>query len=394
MKNLILIPILFIFYCAQAQYIVVKPSQLPPASTINPSDLFIINQGTTTKKVTSSVLNTVLKDTFATRTELGDTARAIRDDFPTGSTITASDGVYMDGDTIKLSNSVIKRNSFEIIVTKDDSYDGSYIDMRDRSFIEIGSQYSSNGRFATVTSYSNEDFFPGDYPKVVLQTTGNTIATNVTLIQDTTGIHYDNIKSPDTTLTTPTHLMTEAQTKREIAAAQKWQNISGGISYGNEVTIGSLSGTGTRNIGADANGKLVELAATGGDVMKASVTLTSPQIYNNTWVQILPAQASGKMAFVTGIILYYNYVSVAYSAGEPSLKISYDGSTEAHDFQDSTIPAFLDGTSDKVYYWPVGSNYSVITTNGALYVRNGTPVGEPYGDGTLTVTITYVVIDI
>ena len=55
MKKLILIPMLFFAYCLNAQYLVVKPSQLPAATIIQPTDLFIINQGTTTKKITHSL---------------------------------------------------------------------------------------------------------------------------------------------------------------------------------------------------------------------------------------------------------------------------------------------------------------------------------------------------
>jgi len=84
MKKLILIPILFLSYFVQAQYIVVKPSQLPAASTINLTDLFILNQGTTTKKVTYSILNTVLKDTFLTKKVTLDSIAALRGDIGTG----------------------------------------------------------------------------------------------------------------------------------------------------------------------------------------------------------------------------------------------------------------------------------------------------------------------
>jgi hypothetical protein len=55
MKKLILIPMLFFAYCLNAQYLVVKPSQLPAATIIQPTDLFIINQGTTTKKITHNL---------------------------------------------------------------------------------------------------------------------------------------------------------------------------------------------------------------------------------------------------------------------------------------------------------------------------------------------------
>ncbi len=79
MKKLILIPILFLSYLLQAQYIVVKPSQLPAASTINLTDLFILNQGTTTKKVTYNILNTVLKDTFTIKKAFEDSITALNE---------------------------------------------------------------------------------------------------------------------------------------------------------------------------------------------------------------------------------------------------------------------------------------------------------------------------
>jgi hypothetical protein len=84
MKKLILIPILFLSYFVEAQYVVVKPSQLPAASTINLTDLFILNQGTTTKKVTYSILNTVLKDTFLTKKVTLDSIAALRGDIGSG----------------------------------------------------------------------------------------------------------------------------------------------------------------------------------------------------------------------------------------------------------------------------------------------------------------------
>jgi hypothetical protein len=99
MKKLILIPILFLSYFMHAQYIVVKPSQLPAASTINLTDLFILNQGTTTKKVTYSILNTVLKDTFLTKKVTLDSIAALRGDIGTGGSqwTTTPNGISYSG---------------------------------------------------------------------------------------------------------------------------------------------------------------------------------------------------------------------------------------------------------------------------------------------------------
>lgn len=69
--------LLFLFFpvLLQAQT-VVKISNLPAATTIQNSDLFILNQGTTTKKLQYSVLANVIQDSV-TR-QLADTAAAIR----------------------------------------------------------------------------------------------------------------------------------------------------------------------------------------------------------------------------------------------------------------------------------------------------------------------------
>lgn len=243
MKKLILIPILFLSYILNAQYVVVKPSQLPPATTINVSDIFIINQGVTTKKLPYSILNTVLKDTFITRTELGDTARAIRDDFPTGGGGFASDGVYMDGDTVKLGRELLLNESLSDHYGINNDGIGGYMNIEGFQGGALWLGYNDN-----QTNYHLQI----DQFGVGINSYGALVNPNLRI--DTTGIHY--ITSPDTTLTTPNHLMTEQQVKREIAAAQRWTDISGGISYGNEVTVGSLAGTGDRNIGVDASGKL------------------------------------------------------------------------------------------------------------------------------------------
>lgn len=365
MKKLILIPILFLSYILNAQYVVVKPSQLPPATTINVSDIFIINQGVTTKKLPYSALNTVLKDTFVTRNELGDTARAIREDFPTGSTVYASDGVYKDGDTVKYSGVVVDKG------------------------IEIRSQSSTHGNETGLSAYvqSNGHAETKIYAKGKIEETND-----VWLTIDTSGIFYTY--SPDTTLTTPTHLMTEAQVKREIAAAQRWTDISGGISYGNEVTVGSLAGTGNRNIGADSNGKLIDLAAAPGVLQSTTVNLTASQIFNKDWVSAISAQASGKMTIVQYISVFYNYGATTYTANEFFMGISYDAGSTTHQLTSSeNVSTFLNTSSDGVVLVKVNPAI-LIPTNAAVYIRNSTSMTAPTGDGTFSVTIYYTIIDI
>lgn len=70
MKKILLL-LLFIPFLVNSQTLI-KISNLPSATTIQNTDLFILNQGTTTKKITYSVLNNELKDTFVSKNELQD----------------------------------------------------------------------------------------------------------------------------------------------------------------------------------------------------------------------------------------------------------------------------------------------------------------------------------
>lgn len=171
----------------------------------------------------------------------------------TGSTITASDGVYMDGDTMKLGGNATY-NDFTVYKLVDDKY-FDITDVNENfglSFSTFSGNYGTTLKGGLVgwprsSISANSSGVNLGYSKT---SGGNTL----TLQVNDGGAVFSEM--PDTTLTTPNHLMTEQQVKREIAAAQRWTDISGGISYGNEVTIGSLAGTGDRNIGVDASGKL------------------------------------------------------------------------------------------------------------------------------------------
>ena len=216
MKKLILIPILFLSYFVEAQYVVVKPSQLPAASTINPTDLLILNQGTTTKKVTYSILNTVLKDTFAIKSVVEDSIAALRGDIGTG----GSFPYYKTLDDFLVWK--MKLNTYLQLGDPDENFG-----------LTIGYYGSTNyvastlkGGFSNLTKQSIVSAGAGGVDLNFISN-GN----NYHVTQDSSGLHY-NGAIPDTTLTTPNHLMTEAQVKREIAAVgSQWTTTSLGIRY-------------------------------------------------------------------------------------------------------------------------------------------------------------------
>ena len=122
-----------------------------------------------------------------------------------GSTVYASDGVYKDGDTVKLGGDNISN-----------SVDLTFVDS---SYFNIYSQ--------GVNVYNNSEFNvePGRYFMAASLNSKNCVVKI-----DGNGISYDQL--PDTTLTTPTHLMTEQQVKLEIAAVLgAWTTTSTGIKY-------------------------------------------------------------------------------------------------------------------------------------------------------------------
>ena len=315
---------------------------------------------------------------YVNRNELADTARAIREDFPTGSTVYASDGVYMDGDTVKWKKNQFATGDSVILLAHINNDSISYAGIeKDRVTLESGSNTSS-ANVLIRNSYIGINNSEGEN------------STNLRI--DLTGVHY--LAPPDTSLMTDTHLVPFRKMKDEIAAAQRWTDISGGISYGNEVTVGSLAGTGTRNVGVDSNGKLIELTAGTSILQTASVTLTASQIYNREWVQIVAAQASGKMTMINSFVINFNYGTTAYTSNEFFIGISYDaGSTEILPTNGENIVNIFASTTDVVSH--VNFNQMPIPpSNAALYIRNATSMVAPTGDGTLTITIYYTIIDI
>lgn len=316
---------------------------------------------------------------YVNRNELADTARAIREDFPTGSTVYASDGVYKDGDTVKLSSDIRIKSGQHLYISPDNNT-GGYIG---------ADAYTGGSALIGYYDGTNSSHFRLDNKGIIINSHGVFGQSDLRL--DSTGLYYTRF---DTTLTTPTHLMTEEQTKREIAAAQRWTDISGGISYSNEVTVGSLAGTGNRNVGVDSNGKLIELTAGTSILQTASVTLTASQIYNREWVQIVAAQPSGKMTMINSFVIYFKYGTTAYTSNEFFIGISYDaGSTEILPINGENIVNILASTTDVVSH--VNFNQMPMPpSNAALYIRNATSMVAPTGDGTLTITIYYTIIDI
>lgn len=155
---------------------------------------------------------------YVNRVELGDTARAIRDDFPTGGGGFASDGVYMDGDTVKLGRELLLNESLSDHFGINNDGIGGYMNVEGFPGGASWVGYNDN-----QTNYHLQI----DQFGVGINSYGDLVNPNLRI--DTTGIHY--ITSPDTTFTTPNHLMTEAQTKREIAAAREWISNGEAINY-------------------------------------------------------------------------------------------------------------------------------------------------------------------
>ena len=140
-----------------------------------------------------------------------------------GGTVYASDGVYMDGDTVKLSNNIAipEDSSFYIIKYSDSQYSSVGVDANESD------TYGEIETASTLTNLSSGIKVYGD--RVLLNHTSNDGSTATSLSSDITGVYY--ITQPDTTQTTPTHLMTEQQVKREIAAVQSYDSYNS-LKYG------------------------------------------------------------------------------------------------------------------------------------------------------------------
>lgn len=126
-----------------------------------------------------------------------------------GSTITASDGVYMDGDTVKLGGEL----------TQDVSIHGN----NSLSILTLGGIFANlqdGTKYSTLNVYN-----PNDTARIDLSVSDGVNTSSIALTTDGLAIDFD------TTLTTPNHLMTEQQVKREIAAADDWKATSAGIRY-------------------------------------------------------------------------------------------------------------------------------------------------------------------
>lgn len=131
----------------------------------------------------------------------------------------------------------------------------------------------------------------------------------------------------------------------------------------------------------------------GSGVVTATVTLTSTQLINNTPVEIVPAQATGKMAVPLNVVLKYNHGTTNYTSNEFGIGLFY-GTTPAYSVFTQSISSFLMSTASKIAVCDLGFGGSEsIITNAALNVKNNT-ADTADGDGTLTVIVSYMVIDI
>lgn len=128
-------------------------------------------------------------------------------------------------------------------------------------------------------------------------------------------------------------------------------------------------------------------------IISATVTLTSAQLINNTPVEIVPAQATGKMAVPLNVVLKYNHGTTNYTSNEFGIGLLY-GTTPAYSVFTQSISSFLMSTASKIAVCDLGfGGDESIITNAALNVKNDT-ADTAAGDGTLTVIVSYMVIDI
>lgn len=134
----------------------------------------------------------------------------------TGSTITASDGVYMDGDTVKWKKIQIATGDSVILLAHINNDSASYAGIEKDGVTLVSVSNTSSANVLIRNSYIG-----------IINNSEGENSTNLQI--DLTGVHY--LEPPDTTLTTPTHLMTEAQVKREIAAAREWISNGEAINY-------------------------------------------------------------------------------------------------------------------------------------------------------------------
>jgi hypothetical protein len=131
----------------------------------------------------------------------------------------------------------------------------------------------------------------------------------------------------------------------------------------------------------------------GSGVVTATVTLTSAQLINNTPVEIVPAQATGKMAVPLNVVLKYNHGTTNYTSNEFGIVLLY-GTTPAYSVFTQSLASFLMSTTSKIAVCDLGfGGDESIITNAALNVKNNT-ADTADGDGTLTVIVSYMVIDI
>jgi len=148
----------------------------------------------------------------------------------------------------------------------------------------------------------------------------------------------------------------------------------------------------------DKKVKRVAQSSIGGTnlVQKVSVTLTPTQIMNNTYVQILSSPGINKIIIPLNVISMLNWVNgniIYNAANEYLLSFSNNGIDEIAEAGGPDAD-FL--TRNYKSITNVDFNYLGVALSGnlPLYVGNLTNMSPPSGNSTLTITITYIILDI
>jgi hypothetical protein len=126
-------------------------------------------------------------------------------------------------------------------------------------------------------------------------------------------------------------------------------------------------------------------------VKQATVAVSTSQIENlhSAPVQLLPAPGAGKMIVVLSSVIEYVHGSTPFTVdGTATLAIPFGGLT-------ANQTGFLDQSSNQVYVVAAGGNGNFTAqVNQPVNLSNGSAAEASAGDGSLSVTVTYMVVPV
>lgn len=185
--------------------------------------LAFITLGVQAQKKDRIVNNKIAPDSISTQIARVDTLKfndgTSMSTASTGSTIYANNGLMMNGDTVILGN--FSPMYYPLIVKNElDNWQNTL--QMSSSGPELLSYRLPTYELMAISMFNRNQGNP--YIQLLHSRDNKSFIAKF----DSSGIQYKGI---DTTLTTPLHLMTEAQVKREIAAAREWISNGEAINY-------------------------------------------------------------------------------------------------------------------------------------------------------------------